>query len=151
MCVRASHVVTHRTTGLAQSILTYEIGRDRVYWSGFRLCLGISDNGYLSYDAYVPLWGNHIPTTNHRSTQGKEIKNWQAAYCSAVEVSFPSVRIDYWRPLRASTHRNLLLLWEGSRRFWVAVEDKEFPWTINVYLVIQLTIHLFLPSHRPSC
>ena len=32
---RASHVVTHRTTGLARIILTSEIGRDRVYYDWY--------------------------------------------------------------------------------------------------------------------
>ena len=153
ICVRASHVVTHRATDLTQIILTSEIGRDRVYWSGFRLCLGNSehlDNGYLSYDTYVPLRGKHILTTNHRSTQGKEIKNWHAACCSAVEVSFPSVGIDYWRPHRATTHRNLLLVWGcaliSPRRLgdfgWLSKTKSFHGQSIN---------HLFLPSHRPSC
>ena len=32
---RASHVVTHRTTGLARIILTSEIGRDRVHYDWY--------------------------------------------------------------------------------------------------------------------
>ena len=62
-----------------------------------------------SYLALVPLRRNYIPTTNHRSTQAKEIKNWRTACCSAVEILFTLMGIDYWKPLRVAP-RNLHLL-----------------------------------------
>ena len=41
---RASHVVTHRTTGLARIILTSEIGRDRVHYDWYDRTYLLRDN-----------------------------------------------------------------------------------------------------------